>query len=169
MNSGITTPFIRLATTADQPQIITLIDDVYTEYGEIMCLENADKDLLDIEGYYFGRAGSFWVLEQAGKILGSHASHPVANSPGVCTFRRLYLACELRGSKWGLRLMQVTIDWAQEKKYRRIEFWSDTRFDRAHRFFEKFGFHRTGEIREMQDGVLPYSEYFFFLDLPSIN
>ncbi|MEQ1904562.1 MAG: GNAT family N-acetyltransferase [Pirellulaceae bacterium] len=167
MHPGTTTPFIRLATKADQPQIIALIDGVYTEYGEIICLEDADKDLLDIDGYYFARGGSFWVLEQAGRIVGSHASHPVATSPKVCTFRRLYLAREWRGTEWGHRLMQVTIDWAREKDFPRIEFWSDTRFKRAHRFFEKFGFHKTGEVRDMHDGVLPYSEYFFFLDLPS--
>ncbi len=166
MDSKTTKPSFRLATKADQPRIIELIDGVYTEYGEIMCLADADKDLLDIDGYYFARGGTFWVLEQDGRIVGSHASHPATTNPEVCTFRRLYLARELRGTEWGRRLMQLTIDWAREQNFRRVEFWSDTRFERAHRFFEKFGFQKTGEVRAMHDGVLPYSEYFFFLDLP---
>ena len=61
--------------------------------------------------------------------------------------------------------MQVTIDWTKEAGFARVEFWSDTRFERAHRFFEKFGFERDGRIREMFDGVDPYQEYFYFLDV----
>lgn len=61
--------------------------------------------------------------------------------------------------------MQVTIDWARDTGFERVEFWSDTRFERAHRFFEKFGFQKSGEVRDMTDSVVPYSEYFFFLEL----
>ena len=61
--------------------------------------------------------------------------------------------------------MQVTINWAIEKGFRRVEFWSDTRFERAHQFFARFGFQRDGRQRTMHDGHTPYKEYFFFLDL----
>jgi hypothetical protein len=47
----------------------------------------------------------------------------------------------------------------------RIEFWSDTRFTRAHAFFARLDFHRDGRIRSMDDGYMPYQEYFFFRNL----
>jgi N-acetylglutamate synthase-like GNAT family acetyltransferase len=156
---------LRLATTEDAPGIIALITEVYTEFGETMCLDNGDRDLLQIESYYFSRGGGFWVLEIDGTIVGSHAAHPLPDRPRVCTFRRLYLRSGLRGSEWGKRLMEVTMEWGRQAGFRRIEFWSDTRFQRAHRFFEKFGFQKTGAIREMNDSVVPYWEYFFVLNL----
>ncbi|MGI9515627.1 MAG: GNAT family N-acetyltransferase, partial [Pirellulaceae bacterium] len=98
-------------------------------------------------------------------IKGSHAALPDPEDESVCGFRRLYLASELRGSHWGNDLMQVTIDWARDRGFREVRFWSDSRFERAHRFFEKFGFRRDGRVREMHDSHETYSEYFFSLQL----
>ena len=61
--------------------------------------------------------------------------------------------------------MQLTIDWARERGFREVRFWSDTRFERAHRFFEKFGFQQDGRVREMHDSHEPYSEYYYSLQL----
>jgi putative acetyltransferase len=155
---------LRPATAADEPQIIELIRTVYAEYGEQLYLPGADRDLLDIDRMYAGRGGAFVVLDDDGRICASHATLPLAEQPGVCTFRRLYLSAELRGTGWGRKVMQWALDWAREHKLHRVEFWSDVRFTRAHAFFEKFGF-RRGEIREMTDGAAPYREYFFSIDL----
>jgi putative acetyltransferase len=159
---------IRLARHDDSPAIIDLIADCYAEYDDRVCLEagGAETDLLDLESRYRGQGGEFWVLELEGRIRGSHAALPHPGLPGVCCFRRLYLDRSLRGrTDWGHHLMQVTIDWARDRGFRRVEFWSDTRFQRAHRFFRKFGFEPDGRVREMHDGHEVYSEYFFFLDL----
>jgi putative acetyltransferase len=144
---------------------MALIDAVYREYGDRLCLENADRDLLDIDGHYLKIGGAFIVLDEAGQVRGTHAVLPEATRPGVCYFRRLYLEAALRGSPWGTRLMQWAIDWARDHGMRRIEFWSDTRFTRAHAFFTRLGFQRDGRLRTMDDGWLPYQEYFFFRDL----
>ncbi len=61
--------------------------------------------------------------------------------------------------------MDWAVDWSREHGFRRAQFWSDTRFTRAHRFFEGYGFTKTGEVRDMDDGALPYSEFFFALNL----
>lgn len=166
---------IRLATNADSDGMVQLIDGILQEYGDRICITpgGSEADLLDIEAGYRSKGGEFWVLESCSddtdgqsQIVGTHATRPDPKNPTeVCTFKRLYLHADLRGSNWGRDLMQVTIDWAKEQKFRRVEFWSDTRFERAHRFFEKFGFQKSGEVRHMTDSVVPYSEYFFFLEL----
>lgn len=157
-------PVLRDAHSSDANGIIDLITAVYREYGETMCLDAGDSDLLHIEQVYRGRQGAFWVLDFAGEIIGTHAAYPIAEKPGVCTFRRLYLKSEFRGAHWGLDLMNMAIEWARLQGFARIEFWSDTRFHRAHRFFEKFGFRRTGGLREMHDSIEPYREHFFYMD-----
>lgn len=157
---------LRPATNADSDAIIALIDKVYREYGEIMFLEGADADLLDIEGRYAGGGGAFVVLEDgAGNIIGSHATSPVDQAAGILTFRRLYLDQTLRGSGHGRQLMDWAVNWSRDHGFQRVEFWSDTRFTPAHAFFDYYGFSSTGEIRDMDDGAAPYSEYFFSLSL----
>jgi hypothetical protein len=46
-----------------------------------------------------------------------------------------------------------------------VELWSDTRFTRAHAFFARHGFQRDGRVRSMDDGWLPYQEYFYWRTL----
>lgn len=164
---------IRLATADDQSSIVALIDSVYREYGDEVCLDGAEQDLLSIDETYFKRGGAFWVLvDDASNVLGTHGAVPAPpdsgssdHDPKCCNFRRLYLHQSLRGTDWGHTLMQLTIDWARDRDFDRVEFWSDTRFKRAHRFFEKFNFQLIGDIRTMHDGVTPYQEYFFVLKL----
>jgi putative acetyltransferase len=162
---------IRLATQADTDGVVELIDGILKEYGDRICLTpgGSEADLLDFESGYRAKGGEFWVLESVkegdSRIIGTHATRPDPNNGEVCTFKRLYLHSEFRGTNWGRDLMQVTIDWARNSDFKRVEFWSDTRFERAHRFFEKFGFQKSGEERHMTDSVVPYSEYFFFLEL----
>jgi len=157
---------LRRATNHDSPALIGLIDAAYREYGEVMHTAGADSDLLEIEGRYCGREGDFVVLEDGQQnIVGCHATLPIDPAAGLLTFRRLYLKKSLRGGGHGIRLMDWAVQWAREKEYRRVEFWSDTRFTPAHKFFDTYGFERTGEIRDMDDGALPYSEYFFRMNL----
>ncbi len=158
----------RPATNQDSQQIIEFIDTVYREYGDKIFLEGADQDLLRIEASYKDKGGDFRVLEIGGEMVGTHAVLPIHAQSGLVTFRRLYLRQDLRGSKWGADLMNWAINWAKENGFTKIEFWSDTRFHRAHRFFAKFGFIK-GERQHMTDGAMPYSEYRFHLNLTPLR
>jgi putative acetyltransferase len=155
---------LRPAVAADTGGIIALIDAVYREYDDRVCLQAADGDLLDVNASYVAHGGAFVVLTDGQRILGTHAILPLS-AQGICTFRRLYLDFSLRGRGWGEKLMEWAMEAARERGISRVEFWSDTRFSRAHRFFERHGFVRSGEVRDMEDGHLPYQEYFFFWEL----
>ena len=156
---------IRNADNGDCRKIIQLIDRVLGEWNDSVCLDDSEKDLNDVEANYWNRGGAFFVLEQAGEVIGSHAILPLDPQAKLCTFKRLYLDREFRGAGAGQELMQWNIDWVRQRGFERIEFWSDTRFDRAHRFFEKFGFEKSGEAREMDDSHQTYWEYPFFKTL----
>lgn len=156
---------IRPANPHDVDALVALIDGVYREYGDVIYLDGADADLLDIEGCYRACGGEFVVLEDQGQVIGSHAVLRLAGRDGVCTFRRLYTKAHIRGTGAGGLLMRWALDWASRRGLARVEFWSDTRFQRAHRFFARMGFVKTGAVREMNDGAMPYREYFFTREL----
>lgn len=160
-------PFhVREARRTDSEGLIRLIDTVYREYGDKICLEGYDADLLEVPESYSNEGGLIVVIEHENNIVGSHACLPVDVDSGLFTFRRLYVDARYRGgTPVGHLLMQWAIDYAISRGAKRIEFWSDTRFARAHRFFEKFGFQKTGEVREMHDSWEPYSEFFYFKNL----
>lgn len=162
---------LRPARRGDETAVIALVDSVYREYGDRICLTGADHDLVDLERNYFDRGGAFVVLEGkregGSEVVGTHAVLPVLVRPDrqrTCTFRRLYLQSEFRGRGLGSRLMAWALQQAREQGMIRVEFWSDTRFVTAHEIFRKWGFEK-GTTREMSDGSMPYREYFFGKDL----
>ena len=156
---------LRLAEAQDCQAIIRHIDAVLREYGDEICLTGADQDLTDIEQHYVRNGGAFVVLDDEGTVRGTHAVRPDVTRPDVCYLRRLYLEPSLRGSDWGHRLMNWALEWAIVHGSRRVELWSDTRFERAHTFFRRCGFREDGRTRDMDDGVEPYQERFFYKNL----
>jgi putative acetyltransferase len=162
---------LRPVRTSDQAGVIALIDRVYGEYHDRVNLEGAEQDLTDLHSAYEAQGGAFVVLEaelpEGLCIVGCHGVLPTAPQTG--TFRRLYLDARFRGDGTGAQLMWWAIDRAQASGWKRIVFWSDSRFARAHRFFPKFGFAQTGRVREMHDGHIPYSEFEFELQLSSLE
>ncbi|HIN95092.1 MAG TPA: GNAT family N-acetyltransferase, partial [Planctomycetes bacterium] len=68
-----TAPKLRPAVASDQQGILDLVNQVYGEYGDRLCLERADGDLLDLQASYWEPGGEFVVLERDGVILGTHA------------------------------------------------------------------------------------------------
>lgn len=160
---------IRLAQRNDQPQIVRLIADILREYGDTICLDNCDSDLLDLQKNYAACGGAFWVLEEASRILGTVAVTPsediLSDPVSTCLLKRLYLHPSLRGGHSGRELMETAVSWARREGFRRLEFWSDTRFSRAHNFYQKFGCQMTGAVRTIHDTYQPFDEYQFRLEL----
>lgn len=156
---------LRSAMSGDGEDILGLIDSVLREYGDRIAIDGADADLIDIDSEYSAHGGDFVVLDDDGRIRGTHAVRPDQRHPGVCNFCRLYLDTNLRGGHWGGDLMQWALDWARTNGFERVELWSDSRFVRAHSFFLRFGFRHDGRWRDIADGATPYRERFFFMDL----
>lgn len=149
---------IRPVKNADSDQIIQIIDDTYQEYGDKVCLEGSESDLTNIEANYQFPDAAFVVMELNGEIIGCHAVKRIENSK--FTFNRLYVRADKRGSGAGDLLFKWALEKAVELNATEIEFWSDVRFHRAHRFFDKYNFEK-GHIRDMEDSHHPYSEYLF--------
>ena len=155
---------LRPARREDGPGLVRLVDEVYQEYGDEADVEGYDRDLLDVDAAYRAEGGEFVVLEKQGEIVGAHATQPIDREQGLLTFRRLYLPESMRGTGAGKVLMDWAIKWSREHNFTRVEFWSDTRFARAHRFFEGYGFVRGG-TREVVEGKLTFSEFHYGMDL----
>ena len=153
----------RVAKAGDSGGIITLLDSIFREYGDRVCLDGSEADLVSLPAHY--EPGELMVLENENGIVGTVALKPCEDQPHVCWLKRMYLAPELRGVGEGQRF----IDWARERTRSlgrsRIECWSDVRFERAHAFYRKMGFNDTGERRRMTDAHEPYEEFFFSLDI----
>ncbi len=153
---------LRPVTPADKDGIITLIDAIFREYGDEIFLDGADSDLLDIAAHY--EPGMFMVYAGDDEVFGTVALQYDKDDASVVLLRRMYLNATLRGTGAGQQLINWALSKSVELGARRMELWTDTRFERAHFFYEKMGFTDSGEVRSMDDGAMPYEEFMYFKD-----
>ena len=133
------------------PEVIELIHRVFDEYGFIWDPEDEFWDLLAEEPAFPYRSpiGAMWVIrDRDGVVVGSIAAQRI-DGPTV-ELHRLYLDAHLRGQGLGRQLVETAVEWARNHGAWRIELWSDTRFEDAHRLYERLGYVKS-DTRSLDD------------------
>jgi len=152
---------IRPLTDADADGLVALISGCFAEYeGTYIDLDDLDSDLLAYESNLKSQDGhGFVAVDEAGIVHGSVACAP----SGEATFelKRLYLSSTLRGTGIALKLLRTVEDIARAAGAARMDAWSDTRFTRAHRFYEREGYVKGPHTRELND--ISNSVEFYFI------
>ena len=138
-------PGLRAATDADAAGVIALIGRVFSEYEGCVLDVDAEEPELKTPASSFDR---FWVLESDGAIVGTSAC---TVHDGMVEIKKVYLDRSLRGRGLGRRLIELVEETARELGAGRIEAWSDTRFVTAHAVYEKLGYERQAETRDLHD------------------
>ena len=148
-------PFsIREGRDADSAAVIRLVADCFAEYpGCVLDVEREEPELLAPASSFDG----FWVAEADGEVIGCVALSLAEERP---VLKKMYLRADRRGTGIGEELEAQVLAAAHAAGASRIELWSDTRFARAHRFYERGGWRRTGRTRELHD-LSATTEYHF--------
>jgi putative acetyltransferase len=90
---------------ADRQAAADVIRTVLAEYGLGWEPTGADRDVLEVESAYQQAGGEFWVVEQAGQIVGTAAYYPIGRSPNAVEIRKMYLRSSVRGQGLGRFLL----------------------------------------------------------------
>jgi putative acetyltransferase len=143
-------PAIRDARDEDAAGLIDLIARCWADYpGCVMDVDGEVPELRAIASHFRAKHGRFWVAEVEGRVVGSVGVAPVR--PGWAELFKLYVdhACRRRGL--ASRLADLAEAEAARLGAARIEFWSDTRFVEAHRFYAARGYAGGVETRALHD------------------
>ena len=132
----LATPIVvRRARTADSGSASAVVRAVYDEYGFTWDELGYHSDLRDVEAAY----SAFFVAELDGRVVGT---------AGLCaagSLERLYVLPEARGAGAGSALLAAVADEARRRGHKRLEIWSDKRFEDAHRLYQRHGARVVGE------------------------
>lgn len=141
---------IRPGRDSDGPALIDLIWSCWSAYPGIrMDVDQEMPELRALATYYAANGGALWVAEAAGAVRGMIATRPLEGSAReIC---RVYVDPSLHGSELGHVLLDRAERHAIAAGAERLVLWSDTRFDRAHRFYEKRSYVRHGSVRVLAD------------------
>ena len=144
-------PTIRPARDADEDGLIALIGGCFAEYpGCVLDVDGEIPELRAIATYFARRDGRFWVAESEGSVTGCIGVAPAPDPTGV-ELLKLYVDSAMRGRGLGGRLVGVVEEEAAQRGARFIELWTDTRFENAHRLYERLGYGRLPETRDLHD------------------
>ncbi len=142
---------IRPGRDADAAGFIALIKACWAEYpGCVMDVDAEVPELRALASYMRAKSGALWTAEVGGRVVGMVATHP-ENDPGDWAISRMYVNRAHRGTGLADCLLDRAEAHAVAAGARRLELWSDTRFERAHRFYERRSYVRSGPIRSLDD------------------
>ncbi len=142
---------IRPGRDEDAEGFIRLIGDCWAEFPN--CILDVDREAPELRALasYFDQAGgALWAAEREGALVGMVGTRPL-NSDQAYEICRMYVAARERGTGLAQRLLDAAEAHARAAGAQRLVLWTDTRFDAAHRFYEKRGYVRQGAIRILDD------------------
>jgi GNAT superfamily N-acetyltransferase len=148
----------------DALDVIELIAGVFGEYpGCVTDVDGEMPELRRLASYYAEHGGEGWIALRAGRVVGTVGF--VMLPSGQAELKKLYVHRTERGTGLAGALVDRVEGAARARGARRVELWSDTRFERAHRFYERRGYARAGAIRDLHDKS-DTREHFFGRALP---
>ncbi|MEW6055025.1 MAG: GNAT family N-acetyltransferase [Bdellovibrionota bacterium] len=128
----------RRACNADLGQIKELVFSVLREYGLAPDSSGIDRDLEDLEEFYFSHRGYFEVLELGGKIIGTFGLNHLSDQ--TCELRKMYLSDKHRGKGLGKTLLTRAIEKARDLGFAKIQLETASALKEAIELYKKFGF-----------------------------
>lgn len=141
---------IRRGFDGDGDRFIALIGSCWAEYpGCVMDVDGENPELRALASHYAAKGGALWAAEAAGAVVGMIAVAP--SGAGIWEIGRMYVDRAWRGAGLASDLLTLAVDHARGRGAREAVLFSDTRFARAHGFYEKQGFVRAGGIRVLND------------------
>jgi len=140
---------LRPGQDSDADGLIALIGRCWADYpGCILDIEHEEQELLALASYCAARGGALWIADDAGAVVGMAA---VVRGNEAWELKKLYVHPDRHGSGLGHQLLDTAEAYASAAGAQRMVLWSDTRFNRAHRFYEKRSWVREGPIRALND------------------
>lgn len=142
---------IRPGRDEDAGGFIALIGACWAEYpGCILDVDGELPELRALATWFAEAGGALWAAEREGALVGMVATRPLREDRAweIC---RMYVAADQRGTGLAHRLLDLAEAHARATGAQRFILWTDTRFDAAHRFYEKRGYVRQGAIRILDD------------------
>lgn len=143
-------PVLRAGRDDDADDFIALVGACWAEYpGCVMDLDGEVPELRALASYYAGQDGALWAAEQDGRVVGMVSTKPLGD--GAWEICKMYAYPGQRGTGLARSLIEAAEHHARARGATAMKLWSDTRFDRAHRFYEKCSYVRSGPIRVLDD------------------
>jgi putative acetyltransferase len=142
---------IRAVRDSDGQALAKLIAACFHEYEGCFYDPAEFPELMAPASWYEPKGTKLMIVEHEDQLLGCTAATPLPSYDPVLEIHKVYLDPALRGSGAAQKLLDSALHAAGYSPQTRLVLWTDTRFTRAHRFYERLGFVRHPVTRYLAD------------------
>src|SRR5919202_4404005 len=98
--------------------IFTVCDEIFQVSEETVRRYDTMSDIDEVRSHYFDNGGTFLVLVDEGRVVGSGAIRRLNND--ICELKRMWLLKAYRGQGLGTKMAQMLLDFARKKGYKKV-------------------------------------------------
>ena len=122
----------------DEPGVFAMVEFSLKQYGLSVNPEGTDSDLENINRSYILPGGSFKVIEENGRIIGSCGLYKI--NTAVCELRKMYLNPEFKGKGLGEKMMIDAFSTAKRLRFSKMILETNSCLVEAVCLYRKYGF-----------------------------
>ena len=130
----------------ERARIVDLLRAYETSIGISLCFQGFEAELAGLPGDYAPPGGQMLLARHAagGELIGCVAVRAVADTPGLCEMKRLYVSPAARGQGLGRTLALAIMEEARGLGYARMGLDTLPTLREAQALYRSLGFRETG-------------------------
>ncbi len=124
-----------------QQVIVAVCHEIWQLPEEVIRRYDAMSDLDNLRSHYFDNNGTFLVLIDEGRVVGSGAIRRLNND--ICELKRMWFLKAYRGRGLGTKMAQMLLDFATKKGYKkvRLDTTDEQKQAQAIQLYQRLGFY----------------------------
>ena len=121
--------------------IIAVCNEIWQLPEEVIRHYDAMSDLDDVQSHYFDNKGTFLVLIDQERVVGSGAIRRLSDD--ICELKRMWFLKDYRGRGLGTKMAQMLLDFARITDYKkvRIDMIDEQKQAQALKLYQRLGFY----------------------------
>lgn len=124
-----------------QQVIVAVCQEIWQLPEEVIRHYDAMSDLDNLRSHYLDNNGTFLVLIDEGRVVGSGALRRLNND--ICELKRMWFLKAYRGRGLGTKMAQMLLDFARKKGYKkvRLDTIDEQKQAQAIQLYQRLGFY----------------------------
>ena len=121
--------------------IVAVCQEIWQVPSEVIIRYDDMSDLDSVHSHYFDNNGTFLVLIDDGRVVGSGAIRRLSDD--ICELKRMWFLKDYRGRGLGIKLAQMLLDFAKETGYKfvRLDTGNEEKQAQAIKLYKRLGFY----------------------------
>jgi putative acetyltransferase len=121
--------------------IFAVCNEIFQVSEEVIRRFDTMFDIDDMSSHYFDNGGTFLVLMDEGRVVGSGAIRRLDND--ICELKRMWFLKEYRGRGLAKKMVQLLLDFARKTGYKkvRLDLLDEQKQTQALEFYKRMGFY----------------------------